>query len=34
MGELTTLYGADAQLASGEAILPGEGPAFHVWRLQ
>jgi alpha-glucosidase len=32
--ELTTLYGADAQLASGEAILPGEGPAFHVWRMQ
>ena len=31
--ELTTLYGADAQLASGEAILSGEGPAFHVWRL-
>jgi len=31
--ELTTLYGAEAQLAQGEAILPVEGPAFHVWRL-
>lgn len=31
--ELTTLHGTDAQLVSGEAILPAEGPAFHVWRL-
>ena len=31
--ELTTLYGADTSLARGEAILPAEGPAFHVWRI-
>ncbi len=31
--ELDTLYGADARVAGGEAILPGDGPAFHVWRL-
>ena len=27
--ELDTLYGADA----GNGVLPGEGPAFHVWRV-
>jgi alpha-glucosidase len=30
---LETLYGADAALAGAEAVLPGEGPAFHVWKL-
>ncbi len=31
--ELQTLYGGDASYAAGTAILPGDGPAFHVWRL-
>jgi alpha-glucosidase len=31
--ELSTLHGADAQLAEGAATLPCLGPAFHVWRL-
>ena len=31
--ELETLYGADAVLADGTALLPAEGPAFHAWRL-
>ena len=26
-------YGGDARVADGEATLPGDGPAFHVWRL-
>jgi hypothetical protein len=30
---LETLEGADAELAAGAAVLPAEGPAFHVWRL-
>jgi len=33
-GGLETLYGGDARTAGGEAVLPGEGPAFHVWRLE
>jgi alpha-glucosidase len=32
--ELETLYGGDAILGDGEAVLPGDGPAFHVWRLE
>jgi alpha-glucosidase len=31
--ELETLYGGDATVAGGDAVLPGDGPAFHVWRL-
>ncbi len=33
-GGLETLYGGDATVAGGEAVLPGDGPAFHVWRLE
>ena len=32
-GGLETLYGDDATVTGGEATLPGDGPAFHVWRL-
>jgi alpha-glucosidase len=31
--ELETLYGDDAELDGGEAVLPAAGPSFHVWRL-
>ncbi len=31
--ELETLYGGDARLDDGEAVLPADGPAFHVWQL-
>jgi alpha-glucosidase len=31
--QLETLYGVDPVLEGGDAVLPGEGPAFHVWRL-
>jgi alpha-glucosidase len=30
---LETLVGEDAEIDSGDAVLPGDGPAFHVWRL-
>ena len=30
---LETLYGDDAETGSGDALLPAEGPAFHVWRV-
>jgi alpha-glucosidase len=30
---LETLYGDDPEVDGGEALLPAEGPAFHVWRL-
>jgi alpha-glucosidase len=30
---LETLHGGDAHVAAGIATLPGDGPAFHVWRL-
>jgi alpha-glucosidase len=33
-GGLETLYGGDATAEDGEAVLPGDGPAFHVWRLE
>jgi alpha-glucosidase len=33
-GGLETLYGGDATAAGDEAVLPGDGPAFHVWRLE
>jgi alpha-glucosidase len=32
--ELETVHGGDARVAGGEAVLPGDGPAFHVWRLR
>jgi alpha-glucosidase len=31
--ELETLYGDDAELEGGDAVLPAAGPSFHVWRL-
>jgi hypothetical protein len=30
---LETLYGADAALDEGIAVLPGDGPGFHLWRM-
>ena len=33
-GELEPLYGDAARVAAGDAVLPGDGPAFHVWRLR
>ena len=30
---LETIHGGDAAHAEGDVILPGEGPAFSVWRL-
>jgi alpha-glucosidase len=30
---LETVYGADADIDAGDAVLPAEGPLFHVWRL-
>ncbi|MEJ7792009.1 MAG: glycoside hydrolase family 13 protein [Gaiellaceae bacterium] len=33
-GELETVYGGEASCAAGTATLPGDGPAFHVWRLR
>jgi len=29
-----TLYGADAETRNGQLILPADGPAFHIWRLE
>ncbi len=31
--ELESLYGAEADIDAGEAVLPAAGPSFHVWRL-
>jgi len=31
--ELESLYGAEADTDSGDAVLPAAGPSFHVWRL-
>ena len=31
---LETLFGGDARVDGGDAVLPGDGPAFHVWRLR
>ena len=31
---LETLFGADPAIEAGTVVLPGEGPAFHVWRLR
>jgi alpha-glucosidase len=33
-GGAETLYGADAEARNGELVLPADGPAFHVWRLE
>jgi alpha-glucosidase len=30
---LETLYGLDAEVVGRHALLPAEGPSFHVWRL-
>jgi alpha-glucosidase len=30
---LETLYGGEPQVDGGEAVLPADGPSFHVWRL-
>jgi alpha-glucosidase len=30
---LETVYGDDPELDGGGAVLPAEGPAFHVWRV-
>lgn len=32
--ELETLYGADATLLAGDAVLPADGPAFSIWKLE
>lgn len=32
--ELETLSGGEATCAAGTATLPGDGPAFHVWRIR
>ena len=31
--ELEPVVGGDAVVTGGDAVLPGDGPAFHVWRL-
>lgn len=31
---LEPLYGGTARVEAGNAVLPGDGPAFHVWRLR
>ena len=31
--DIDTLYGCDAQVGSGGAVLPADGPCFHAWRL-
>jgi alpha-glucosidase len=31
--ELETLWGDDARVVDGEALLPAGGPAFHAWRV-
>ncbi len=33
-GGVDTLYGAEPDLEDGDAVLPADGPAFHVWRLE
>jgi alpha-glucosidase len=32
--ELETLAGENALIDGGEAVLPGDGPAFHAWRVR
>jgi alpha-glucosidase len=31
--ELEPLYGGDVRVVEGEALLSGDGPAFHAWRV-
>ena len=31
--QLETVIGEDIRVDGGEAVLPGSGPAFHVWRI-
>jgi alpha-glucosidase len=31
---LETLYGEDAEIEGGEAVLPADGPSFHIWRIE
>jgi alpha-glucosidase len=31
---LEPLHGAEARVEAGDAVLPGDGPAFHVWKLR
>ena len=31
---LEPLHGGEARIADGTVVLPGDGPAFHVWRLR
>ena len=30
---LETLYGVDAEPVGSDALLPADGPSFHVWRV-
>jgi alpha-glucosidase len=30
---LESLYGGEAEVANGVALLPADGPSFHVWRI-
>jgi alpha-glucosidase len=30
---LETLYGGDAEIDGDEAVLPADGPSFHIWRI-
>jgi alpha-glucosidase len=30
---LETVFGGEALCAAGSATLPGDGPAFHIWRI-
>ncbi len=32
--QLETLFGDDATVEDGDAVLPADGPAFHIWRVQ
>ena len=31
---LEPVHGADARIEAGDAVLPGDGPAFHLWKLR
>jgi alpha-glucosidase len=31
--ELEPLHGSPATISNGDAVLPAEGPSFHVWRM-
>ena len=32
--ELEPLFGGEARIGGAAAVLPGDGPAFHVWQLR